>query len=158
MDRTLIDRYAEGPTLLGNAVQGLTRDDLTAFPVPGAWSIHQVIVHVLDSDLIATDRMRRVVAEELPLLIGYDETRAAAALFYHDEPLEEVLELFARNRARTARVLRKLPDAAFDRAGIHNERGRVTLRDLVETYVEHVDHHLRFVAEKRARLGKPLRG
>jgi hypothetical protein len=32
----------------------------------------------------------------------------------------------------------------------------VTLASFVETYVEHLEHHMRFVREKRRLLGKPL--
>ena len=56
-----------------------------------------------------------------------------------------------------ARVLRALPADAFGRAGHHNVTGRVTLRDLLATYTEHLDHHLGFLAQKRERVGKPLR-
>src|SRR5688572_8589914 len=77
-----IDRYEARAEVPGRAVAGLTREQLLAFPVPGTWSIQQIIVHLLESDLVATHRMRRIVAEDLPLVIGYDETRFAQVLSY----------------------------------------------------------------------------
>ena len=59
-------------------------------------------------------------------------------------------------RRQFARVLRHLPEAAFARRGTHNRRGAITVAGMVEDYVEHVDHHLKFLHEKRARLGKPV--
>ena len=58
-------------------------------------------------------------------------------------------------------VLRRLPgesvpDSAFARVGTHNEKGRITLQDLLETYVEHLEHHLKFLRHKRQLLGKPV--
>jgi hypothetical protein len=156
MNRTLIDEYAAGPKLLENAVQGLTKADLSATPIPGTWSIQQIVVHLVDSDLVASDRMKRVIAEDRPSLIGYDESKFAAALHYDAQPLEDAVELFALNRDFTARILRKLPDSAFGRVGVHNEKGEVTLADLVADYVEHLEHHLSFLKKKRALLGKPL--
>jgi hypothetical protein len=47
---------------------------MRAFPVPGTWSIQQIVLHMMDSDLIASDRMKRVIAEDRPTLIGYNET------------------------------------------------------------------------------------
>ena len=64
--------------------------------------------------------------------------------------------MFAKNRLLTADLLRRLPKEAWDRTGIHSERGKMTLRDLVANYAEHWEHHLKFIKQKRALLGKPL--
>jgi hypothetical protein len=73
-----------------------------------------------------------------------------------DQSLEDALTLFEVNRRQFARVLRKLPDEAFERHGTHNRRGRMTVGELVKDYIEHVDYHLKFLFGKRERLGKPL--
>jgi hypothetical protein len=157
MDRDLIERYAAGANKLGPAIAGLSREQLNAFPVPGTWSIQQIVLHLMDSDLIGSDRMKRVAAEEKPpTLIGYDESAFARGLFYEDLDPRLACEVFQKNRLLTAEVLRRLPEAAFARTGHHNEHGCVSLADLVETYVGHLDHHLKFVHEKRRLLGSPL--
>jgi hypothetical protein len=76
-------------------------------------------------------------------------------LFYDQLDARLACEVFEKNRLLTAEILRRLPAAAFDRVGLHNERGRVTLADQVKSYVEHLDHHLKFVHEKRRLLGNP---
>ena len=157
MDRGLIERYAEGAGKLRPAIAGLSREQLNAFPVPGAWSIQQIVLHMMDSDLIASDRMKRVAAENKPpTLIGYDETAFARGLFYDQLDPQMACEVFEKNRLLTAEILRRLPPEAFDREGFHNEHGQITLAYLVTTYVEHLDHHLKFLHEKRRLLGKPL--
>lgn len=156
MDRSLIDRYAAGAREPSRWAQGLTREELNATPVPGKWSVQQVVLHVLDSDLIASHRMKRIIAEDMPLLISYDETKFAAALFYDRMDPAKACELFALNRELTADVLRAVPDTAFERAGIHNQYGKMTLEQVVQGYVRHLEHHVTFVAEKRRLLGKPL--
>lgn len=157
-DRRLIEHFERGADRVREAVVGLDRADLLAFPVPGTWSIQQIVVHLLDSDLVAVHRMKRIAAEDAPLLIGYDETKFANTLFYDDQPIGDAIDLFDRNRRLFAPVLRRLPDEAFARWGVHNYRGRVTLGEMVGDYVEHVEHHLRFVRKKRALLGKPPAG
>lgn len=156
MDRTLIEKYAAGATVPAGAIGGLTPQELHAFPVPNTWSIQQVILHLMDSDLIGSDRMKRVAAEENPSLLAYDETAFAKRLFYESLDAATACEIFRLNRLMTAAILRKLPDEAFARAGMHSERGRETLADLVEGYADHLDHHMKFVREKRKALGKPL--
>ncbi len=149
MDRSTIEHYAAGAPRLRTAIAGLTREQLTAFPIPGAWSIAQIAVHIWDSDAAATHRMKRIAAEEAPLIIAYDESAFARTLAYHDMDLPRVCALFELNREHTAEMLRLLPDEAFERKGVHNQRGIVTLGGMVEGYVEHLAHHLRFIERKR---------
>jgi hypothetical protein len=157
MDRSLIERYAAGAAMPGEAIRGLTAAELNAYPVPGTWSIQQIVIHLMDSDLIGSDRMKRVAAETVPpLLIGYDETAFSKNLFYDKLDPVQACEVFRLNRLLTAAVLRKLPDSAFARHGIHSERGKETLEEFISGYADHLDHHMKFIKEKRKLLGKPL--
>lgn len=157
MDHQLIEQYAAGAAELARSIEGLSREELTAFPVPGTWSIQQIVVHMMDSDLIGSDRMKRVAAEDRPpTLIGYDESAFARNLFPHELDPQLACEIFAKNRQMTAEILRRLPEATFERQGHHNEDGDVTLAVLLKKYVEHLAHHLKFVRQKRELLGKPL--
>jgi len=151
----LIDDFLSGPARLRRAVAGLDAEQLRARPVPGKWSTLEVVCHLADSDQVWCHRMKRVIAEERPLLIGYDETRFTAALPYHEADLEEELTLIEAMRRELARILRGLPDSAWSRTGVHNERGLVTLEEMLRAEVEHVPHHLTHVLEKRKALGLP---
>ena len=154
MNRAIIDEYEKGGEELRLAVRGLEPEDLLAVPVPGTWSIQQIVIHLMDSDLILADRMKRVIAEENPSLIGFDESRFAQNLFYDEQSAEDAVTIVDLNRRNFARVLRKLPDETFDRVGTHNERGPMKLSDLLAGAVKHLQHHLKFVVDKREKLGK----
>jgi hypothetical protein len=152
----LIDLFEAGAPIPAAAIAGLTPAELNAFPVPGTWSIQQIIVHRWESDLAAVHRMRRVIAEDNPLLIAYDETACAANLMYEHEDLTRVCRMFEDQRRMMAAMLRRLPEEAFARCGVHNQRGKVTLRDFVQIYVDHVRGHMKHLLRKRDLLGKPL--
>ena len=160
MNRDMIEQYAKGGEKLALAVRGLTAEDMRCVPAPdadvGKWSIQQVVIHLQDSDLIGADRMKRIIAEENPTLIGYDETRFANNLFYHDQSVEDAVTLFDLNRRQFAKILRKLPDSTFARTGHHNEKGVVTLEKQVKGYIEHLENHLKFIHAKRAKMGKEM--
>jgi hypothetical protein len=53
-----------------------------------------------------------------------------------------------------SRVLRKLSDADWQRTGVHSERGPLTLTDVLISTTKHLEHHLKFIVEKREKLGK----
>ncbi len=150
---TLIEQYAAGAERLASLSRGLTPAQLDTRIAPGTWSVREVIVHLLDSDLAATHRMRRIASEELPLIIAYDESAFVRSLDSQRADLSLVAELFSANRRFCAAWLRTLPPEAFERAGIHNQRGRVTLEQMVQGYVDHLAHHEKFIAGKRAALG-----
>jgi DinB family protein len=95
--------------------------------------------------------MKRIAAEDKPpTLIGYDETAFGRSLFYDQLDAQLACDIFEKNRQMTAEILRRLPQEAFDRVGLHNERGRVTLGSQVKSYTDHLAHHLKFVEQKRA--------
>lgn len=156
MDRSLIEEYVQGGPRLQAAFKGLSRDELLALPVPGTWSLQQIAIHMLDSDLIGSDRMKRVAAMDKPLLIGFDETAFSRLPGINELDAHQACELFAINRQMTATILRALPEESFARFGVHNEVGKVTLAELIQKNVAHLEGHLAFVVRKRQLLGKPL--
>jgi len=153
---TEIKRYAAGPDQLEAAVAGLNDEQLHAHPGPGDWSIQEVVIHLTDSDAVSIERMKRIAAMDEPQLIGYDETAFIQTLHPAEQSLEDALLLFRVNRRQWVRTLRLLDASRFARVGHHSESGPVTLAEMIPAYVNHLDGHLRFIAEKRMRLGVPL--
>jgi uncharacterized damage-inducible protein DinB len=150
---SLADGLVAGPAKVRHASRGLSADQVRARPVPGKWSILEVVCHLADSDQAWAHRIKRVIAEEKPLLIGYDETRFAAALNYQERDLSEELEFSERTRRQLARIVRGLKPEALSREGIHSQYGRVHLQEMLQIEIDHVDHHLTFIVEKRRALG-----
>ena len=150
---TLIEQYLDGPKQLRHAVAGMSREQILARPIAGKWSTLECVVHLADFDPIYVDRMKRVIAEDKPTLVGADEQKFSAALFYHERDLQEELSIMELSRNQMARILRKLPDSALQRVGNHTERGPVSLEKLLTTIIAHVPHHIKFILDKRQALG-----
>jgi uncharacterized damage-inducible protein DinB len=151
----LIDAYLASLPRLRRAVADLSPEQLRARPVPGQWSPLEVVCHLVDSEQAWCHRMKRVIVEDKPLLIGYDESRFTAGLAYHQNELAEALDLLETMRRQLARTLRGVPDSAWSRTGIHSEFGLMTLEDMLRAEVEHVPHHLNHILEKRRAMGLP---
>lgn len=149
-----VERFIAQAGVLHELVRGLSPSDLDAAPVPGRWSLRTLVIHVMDSDAFAIGRMKRIIAEDNPLLIAYDENAFAARLFYPDLDLGLVCELYRAGRLHMGEILRRLTEEAFARTGVHNENGKMTLAGVVEGYVRHVEHHLVFAREKLRALGR----
>ena len=150
---SLIERYQSGPQILRKAVVGMSREQLVARPVAGKWSTLEVIAHLADFEIVYTDRLVAIIAENDPPLPGRDEVAYAARLSYQSRDLEEELRLMDACRGRMVRILKTLSDADLSRRGIHSEAGPLTLEQLLERINGHIDHHVKFIYDKRKALG-----
>jgi uncharacterized damage-inducible protein DinB len=151
----LIDEYAAGPALLRQAVRGLTREQLLARPIEGKWTTQECVCHIADFEPVYVDRMTRVIAQEKPTYFGGDPDLYAAKLAYAARDVEEELNLIEGCRRHMVRILRSLPEAAFQRKGNHSEAGEQTLEKLLTNVTRHIPHHVEFIREKRKALGLP---
>jgi hypothetical protein len=149
----LIAVYEQGIDALRAAVAGMTPEQVCSRPIAGKWSTLEVVAHLADTEIYYTDRIERTLALERPLLMGVDERLYPERLNYQALDLTEQLDLFAALRRHAARILRLQPEGAWQRTAIHSETGLVTLRQLVFQAVRHVQHHLPFIAQKRAAMG-----
>ncbi|HEV8643651.1 MAG TPA: DinB family protein [Methylomirabilota bacterium] len=151
----LIERYAEGPGRLKAALATVPDGAAKWRPAPGEWSAHEVICHCADSETNAAARIRYLLAEKDPLILGYDQAAWAVRLDYHSHPLGPALATVEAVRANTAVVIRSLREDAWRREGRHTESGRYTAEDWLRIYAEHLDIHARqienTVAAYRAR-------
>ena len=148
----MIDRFERGPALLREGLAGITADELTAKPGPGKWSPIELVIHIQDTDAIAIDRMKRVIAEDNPTLLCADESAYVERIASEAQSLDDALTLIETGRRQFARVLRRLDAAAFEKHGTHNVAGRVTLGGLINDYADHLEYHLDFLRQKLARL------
>lgn len=139
----LIRRYAEGPARLGKALEIVPREALKWRPAPGKWSVHEVILHCADSETNAHMRIRYLVAEADPLIVGYDQDNWARILDYHALPLEPALATIEAVRANTVPLLRSLPESAWKKSGRHTEHPSYGVEKWMELYAGHLEVHAR---------------
>lgn len=136
-----LDRYAAGPALLRAAWNEVPAAARRWRPGPGRWSAHEVVVHCADSETYAATRIRLLLAEPEPLIVGYDENEWARRFDYSASDPELALELVRLVRAHTLAVLRPLPDPAWDRIGRHSHSGPYGPADWLRIYAEHLEIH-----------------
>lgn len=138
-----IRRYAGGPALLRKALESVPKEALQWRPAPGKWSVHEVIVHCADSETNAHMRIRYLLAEADPLIVGYDQDRWARILDYHSRPLEPAMATIEAVRANTVPLLRSLPESAWKKTGRHTEHPSYGVEKWMELYAEHLEVHVR---------------
>jgi len=137
----LLARFRRGPELLAVVLTGVFGEEEDFITAPGKWSVRQLTAHLADVELCLAHRIRQVVAEDNPTLVAIDQEAWAANLDYARRKPKQSLETFRRLRAENHELLKELPDAVYERAGTHTERGLMTLRRLLEEYTSHTETH-----------------
>ena len=138
----LIQQYAGGPARLRAALASVPEEALKWRPQPGEFSVHETVCHCADSETNAAARIRYLVAEKDPVILGYDPDNWASRFDYHSHPLEAALATVEAVRANTVPLLRRLPEDAWDSVGTHSESGRYTAHDWLRIYSEHLEEHI----------------
>lgn len=112
-----------------------------------AWTPSEVAGHLCDSARYWGARMFRVAHEDQPALVSFDEQEMVALAAYGYRPLEELLAAFRLLSMGNVALLRSLDATAWDRSGIHDTRGPITLREIVAIEAEHEQNHVRQFAD-----------
>jgi hypothetical protein len=92
-------------------------------PEAAEWSVIECIGHLADSEVVASARMRWILAEDEPEIIGYDQDRWVEGLGHRDDDPEQLIALFDALRTANLQLWRSVPPEARARFGVHNERG-----------------------------------
>jgi hypothetical protein len=150
---TQIESYGQAYQLLMNGLKKFPREmwqyraahDARDEAPTGAhdpWTIHEIIVHITDSEANSYIRCRRLIAEPGSTVLGYDENKWAADLHYIDQSADDALELFKWLRLKSYTLIKNLPESMWANSVMHSESGQMTLDDWLDTYERHVPDHL----------------
>jgi rubrerythrin len=147
--RELIERYKQGPAVVRDALGGATDAELDARPATGEWSAREVAHHLADSEMTSAIRLRQLIAQDAPTIVGYDEMAFAERLYY-DRPIEASLEAVTAARRTSAEILERLTDEQWTRAGEHTESGPYGVETWLEIYAVHAHDHADQIRRARA--------
>jgi hypothetical protein len=137
----LIDRYRTGTADVEAALAGITDEELDRPPGDrDAWTARQVAHHLADSEAMAYIRLRRLLAEDAPLIAGYDEPEWARRLRY-DRPIQSSVAVLGAVRAASLELLEQLDEADWARAGTHSDSGPYGVETWLRIYADHAHDH-----------------
>src|SRR5512146_1522320 len=104
-----IEAYGRGYDLLSAELAKTSREAWDFKPSSEDWSVHEILVHMADSESMAALRVRKLIVEPGSTLMGYDEAKWADALAYQKQDTEDALQIIRIARQTTYRLLKTLP-------------------------------------------------
>lgn len=146
----LLAIYRAGYDTICAALEGIGADELDAREAKGEWSPREVVHHMADSEMTSAVRMRLLIAEDSPHIVGYDQEQFAARLFYAERPIEASMQAFRYARETAADIAERLTDAQWLRSGTHSESGTYGLQEWLQIYAEHAVIHADQIQRARA--------
>jgi len=123
-------------------VAGATPEQLNRSPAPGEWSPRQVLSHLADSDLVFETRLRMMVTQDRPVLVGYDQEAWTDRFAGLDDTPEQTLARWQVLRAANVRMAESFTPEEWERVGMHSERGEESVRLHVQILAGHDRVHI----------------
>lgn len=138
-----IESYASAYDQLVKALEQFPHEMWSFKPAPTEWSIHEIIVHIADSEANSYTRFRKMIAEPGSAIADYEQDTWARALNYAEQSTEDALELFRWLRGNSYKLLKTLPPEMWSHTYQHPAKGSVNMDDWLVTYENHIPLHIR---------------
>jgi hypothetical protein len=139
---------AATPARLRDIVRGAGADPLRKRPAPDRWSALEQIVHLADVEIVVGFRTRFILgAEDGVPVVAFDQDKWQTNMTYNARELEPTVKAFEVARDNNLRLYRSLSEAQWNKYGMHSERGKETVRQVVTMCAGHDINHLKQIEQ-----------
>jgi hypothetical protein len=111
------------------------------------WTAKEVVAHLRDCEEFRLARCISIRDEDEPFIAAFDQEQLALDRIYPSTVLTDELAAFGRLRGQVLELLAALDDGGWQRAGLHEQLGRITIEDHIRHAISHDMVHLRQIAE-----------
>jgi hypothetical protein len=151
ISKDLLDAFRAAPAIYEALLRDCTQEQAqTARGGDEGWSIVEVICHLRDAEERGLERMRAMRDQDEPFIPSYDQEQWACDRNYAAADLREALAAFLRFRTQHIDALAALPPAGWERAGVHEEQGHITITAQTLHLVSHDSIHAAQIARQLA--------
>ena len=133
----LLQSYGNAYNKIKSLLDQIPKDVWNWQPSYNKWTIHQNIIHLVDSEVHSYVRCRRFLAEPGSEVLGYDQDKWANELFYNKQNIKDALELFRLLRKMSYELIKNIPDEMWECTITHSERGTIKFWEWLKTYENH---------------------
>ena len=141
-DGNPIEVLAQTATTLADIVDKHSAPLLRSRPFEGKWTPNEVIGHLTDSEWVYGYRLRLILCEDNPTILGTNQDSWVAGLRHNESEPSELVEIFRVLRQFNLTVWRRTLPADLERTGQHNERAPESLGVMLRLLAGHDLSHL----------------
>lgn len=138
----LVEALRALPRGLADALDGITDAESTFRTASDGWCVREIVGHLRDAAEVYHKRIYMMSTQTDPILEPYDQDAWVTEHAYMTRSLGEMGRELTSWRQDTVQLLTTLVNWNWARTGQHTERGRTSIRQIVEHMVEHEEQHL----------------
>ncbi len=133
-------------------IDGLSDEDIRRHIIADKWSIFENIVHLATYQHEFVKRIKRILAEENPVLERY--TADADPNFHENcsKPIREIMQDLLALRKDMAAEIPAFSDADVQKTGVHPLFGKMNINMWLNFFLLHEAHHLFTIMKLKAAL------
>jgi hypothetical protein len=135
-------------------IEGLTPEKLASRPDEESWSIHEIIVHLKDTEMIYGMRYKTILSENDPHLVAFDQELWAKNTEYEKQNFDLALTLLDLTRIENLLLIGTIEEKEYDKTGKHPEYGELSIRDLALHHTAHDVSHLKQIKNTREKIDR----
>jgi uncharacterized damage-inducible protein DinB len=159
MTETELEKHLEAaeksPKQVAAAVSGLPEKVLRYKPAPDKWSIHEILGHLADVEIVYAYRLRQMLADKKPVIAPMDQDDWTRNLAHQETPPAELVALYGLNRHANLRLLQRLKPADFEKSAYHPETKQdFSVAQLIERMATHGTSHLEQIERLKKEAGR----
>ena len=132
-------------TVMPGRLAGLSNERASASPAPQSWSPKQELGHLIDSAANNLQRIVRAQIENHLALPGYDGDRWVEVHGYRERYWSDLIALWRAGNSQLLAAAESAPQAAWSHTLSIGGGEPVTLRFVLDDYVDHMAGHLRHI-------------
>ena len=140
--RNALEVLAQTATALTDIVSRHPAALLRTRPLEGKWTPNEIIGHLTDSEWVYGYRLRLILCEDHPTILGTNQDSWVASLQHNEREPAESVEIFRVLRQLNLTVWRRTSPTDLERIGQHNERGQESLDVMLRLWAGHDLSHL----------------
>jgi hypothetical protein len=137
----LLAEFIENGREFISLAKSISTGDMNKTPIAGEWSAAYVLHHMCDGEMHFATRYLNNLAETSPNIFPFNEDIYPDRLQYSKRDALASLAAIEGIQIANANILGSIPESDWSRTSIHQERGIMTLAELVELASGHSKSH-----------------
>jgi hypothetical protein len=146
-DGNILDTLEDQRHAFRNFFSAVSSADSNRVHPPYAWTIKQVVGHMIDTEKIFGYRAHRIASRDVTPLPGFDQDEMVRHSDYEDADLQKLVEEFGAVRKANLMFLQRIAPDRWQQRGICDDQ-EITVRAIAFVLAGHVDHHLGIVRKR----------
>ena len=148
------ERLRQAQEAFEKQLAGISLSQFHQAPKEGEWSPAEIVAHICESPPFHAAKVLKMTLEDTPFVGRTEEdrqTRLHTIADHSQDSLEVALERLKRANVVVLKAAGGLSDEHLESKGRHPQRGVVTVEQMLEGIISHIEEHTRQLADALGR-------